>query len=91
MAIDTAANRAEHELLTKELADRLALAALGGTAKARDRHVSRGKLLPRDRVAELLDPGSPFLEIAPLAANGLYDDECPGAGVITGIGRVSVL
>ena len=56
---------------------------------ARERHVSRGKLLPRDRVDGLLDPGSPFLELAPLAADGMYDDECPGAGMIAGIGRVS--
>jgi 3-methylcrotonyl-CoA carboxylase beta subunit len=89
MAIDIAANRADHERLTGELAERLAAAALGGSEKSRERHITRGKLLPRDRVDELLDPGSPFLEIAPLAANGLYDDECPGAGVIAGIGRVS--
>ena len=57
--------------------------------RARERHVSRGKLLPRDRVDGLLDPGSPFLEFAPLAADGMYDDECPGAGMIAGIGRVS--
>ena len=56
---------------------------------ARERHVSRGKLLPRDRVDGLLDPGSPLLEVAPLAADGMYDDECPGAGMIAGIGRVS--
>ena len=89
MAIETSANRADHELLTGQLAEKLALAALGGSEKSRERHIARGKLLPRDRVDELLDPGSPFLEIAPLAANGLYDDECPGAGVIAGIGRVS--
>ncbi|MEW1933747.1 carboxyl transferase domain-containing protein [Rhodococcus sp. NPDC079359] len=89
MAIDTAANRADHELLTSELAEKLATAARGGSEKSRERHIARGKLLPRDRVDELLDPGSPFLEISPLAANGLYDDECPGAGVIAGIGRVS--
>ncbi|MDV6232276.1 carboxyl transferase domain-containing protein [Rhodococcus cercidiphylli] len=89
MAIDTAANRADHELLTSELAEKLAAAARGGSEKSRERHIARGKLLPRDRVDELLDPGSPFLEISPLAANGLYDDECPGAGVIAGIGRVS--
>ncbi|WP_312583371.1 carboxyl transferase domain-containing protein, partial [Staphylococcus aureus] len=53
------------------------------------RHTARGKLLPRDRVERLLDPGSPFLEIGQLAANGLYDDEVPGAGMIAGIGRVS--
>ncbi|MGV0799098.1 carboxyl transferase domain-containing protein, partial [Mycolicibacterium elephantis] len=64
-------------------------AALGGPERARERHVSRGKLLPRDRVDGLLDPGSPFLEVAALAADGMYDDECPGAGMITGIGRVS--
>ncbi|MET0200175.1 MAG: carboxyl transferase domain-containing protein [Rhodococcus fascians] len=89
MAHEPNASRAEHQLLTAELSERLAGAALGGSEKSRERHVARGKLLPRDRVNELLDPGSPFLEIAPLAANGLYDDECPGAGVIAGIGRVS--
>ncbi|OZE43192.1 MULTISPECIES: carboxyl transferase domain-containing protein [unclassified Rhodococcus (in: high G+C Gram-positive bacteria)] len=89
MAIELTANRTEHELLSKQLAERIARAALGGNEKSRERHVARGKLLPRDRVNELLDPGSPFLEISPLAANGLYDDECPGAGVIAGIGRVS--
>ena len=81
--------RSEHERLVSELADTLRATALGGSASSRERHVARGKLLPRDRVNELLDPGSPFLEIAPLAANGLYDDESPGAGIITGIGRVS--
>ncbi|KJV01949.1 MAG: methylcrotonoyl-CoA carboxylase [Rhodococcus sp.] len=89
MAIDTAANRADHQLLAQQLSQKLAVAALGGSEKSRERHIARGKLLPRDRVDELLDPGSPFLEIAPLAANGLYDDECPGAGVIAGIGRVA--
>ena len=77
----------------RDLADRLradvALAALGGNEKSRERHTARGKLLPRDRVERLLDPGSPFLEIGQLAANDLYDGEVPGAGVITGIGRVS--
>ena len=62
--------------------------ALGGGEVARARHVARGKLLPRDRVARLLDPGSPFLEIGPLAADGMYDDEAPAAGLIAGIGRV---
>ncbi len=89
MAIDSAGHRAQHEKLAAELASELATAALGGSEKARQRHVGRGKLLPRDRVNELLDPGSPFLEIAPLAANGMYDGECPGAGMIAGIGRVS--
>ena len=72
-----------------QLRDKLATAARGGSERSRTRHVDRGKLLPRDRVDGLLDPGSPLLEIAPLAADGMYDDECPGAGIITGIGRVS--
>ena len=79
----------EHRRLVGELNAKLAAAALGGNERARERHVSRGKLLPRERVDRLLDPGSPFLELAPLAANGMYDDESPGAGIITGIGRVS--
>ncbi|MCL6415281.1 methylcrotonoyl-CoA carboxylase [Aestuariirhabdus sp. Z084] len=62
---------------------------LGGGEKARDRHLSRGKLLPRDRVQGLLDPGAPFLEFSQLAAHEVYDDHVPGAGIITGIGRVS--
>lgn len=82
-------NREAHMRLVAELRDKLAVAALGGPQRTRDRHVQRGKLLPRDRVDGLLDPGSPLLEIAPLAADGLYDDDCPAAGIITGIGRVS--
>ncbi|MGV0686052.1 carboxyl transferase domain-containing protein [Mycolicibacterium thermoresistibile] len=84
-----ASYRDDHLQLVSELRSKLAAAARGGPERARERHVSRGKLLPRDRVDGLLDPGSPFLEVAPLAANGMYDDECPGAGMITGIGRVS--
>src|SRR5690606_19640572 len=68
---------------------RVAAAALGGPERARERHTARGKLLPRERVERLLDPGSPFLEVGQLAANGLYHDEVPGAGMIAGIGRVS--
>jgi len=79
------ANRA----LAQELRDKVAQAALGGPEKSRERHTSRGKLLPRERVERLLDPGSPFLEIGQLAACDMYDGEAPGAGVITGIGRVS--
>ena len=63
-------------------------AAAGGGEKARARHVERGKLLPRERVDRLLDPGSPFLELAPLAAEDLYDGAAPGAGIIAGVGRV---
>jgi len=84
-----AANREQHLALVAELRAKLAAAAVGGPARARERHVSRGKLLPRERVDGLLDPGGPFLELSPLAADGMYDDECPGAGIITGIGRVS--
>ncbi|EIZ77215.1 propionyl-CoA carboxylase beta chain [Novosphingobium sp. Rr 2-17] len=75
--------------LAQALQAKVAAAALGGSQGARDKHVARGKLLPRERVERLLDPGSPFLEIGQLAANGLYDDQVPGAGLIAGIGRVS--
>ena len=82
--------RAAHN---RGLADKLradvAEAALGGTDKHRERHTSRGKLLPRERVERLLDPGSPFLEIGQLAACDMYEGEVPGAGIIAGIGRVS--
>jgi len=83
------ANAAHNRALVERLRADVARAALGGSERSRERHTSRGKLLPRDRVERLLDPGSPFLEIGQLAANGLYDDEVPGAGIITGIGRVS--
>jgi len=75
--------------LVAELRERLRASALGGPPRARERHTARGKLLPRERVDRLLDAGSPFLELSPLAANGMYDDEAPGAGIITGIGLVS--
>ena len=74
--------------LLDELRARRAEAAMGGTEKARARHVGRGKLLPRDRVNNLIDPGSPFLEIGALAAYGMYDDAIHGAGMIAGIGRI---
>src|ERR1700742_263171 len=82
-------NTAAHEALAAELRDRLAAAAQGGPERARQRHTDRGKLLPRDRVDTLTDPGSPFLELSPLAADGLYDGDAPAAGIITGVGRVS--
>ncbi len=82
---DTAAY---HRSLVAELDRRLARAADGGGATLRERHVARGKLTVRDRIAALLDPGSPFLEIAPLAAEGMYDDAAPAAGMVCGIGRV---
>jgi 3-methylcrotonyl-CoA carboxylase beta subunit len=74
--------------LAEELRKRRAEAADGGPARARERHAERGKLLPRDRVITLLDPGAPFLELSPLAANGMYGEPIHGAGIITGIGRV---
>ena len=80
---------AHNRALADELRARVAAVAEGGGAKARDRHTARGKLLPRERVERLLDPGSPFLELGQLAAGGLYDDAVPGAGLITGIGRVA--
>ncbi|MER6994861.1 carboxyl transferase domain-containing protein [Streptomyces sp. NPDC000410] len=83
------ANEAAHRALADTLREKLAAARLGGGEKARARHTARGKLLPRDRVDTLLDPGSPFLELAPLAAEGMYGGQAPAAGVIAGIGRVS--
>lgn len=83
------ANEEAQLALVAELRDKLAAARLGGGEKARARHTARGKLLPRDRVDTLLDPGSPFLELAPLAADGMYEGQAPAAGVIAGIGRVS--
>ncbi|GAA1495144.1 carboxyl transferase domain-containing protein [Paeniglutamicibacter kerguelensis] len=92
-SIDTAdpgflKNAVEQEDLVSELRQRLATAAQGGSEKSRQRHVDRGKLLPRDRVDALLDQGSPFLEVAPLAAEDMYGGDSPGAGMITGIGMV---
>ena len=82
------ANRAAHLEMLGTVADAAALAAAGGGDKARERHLSRGKMLPRDRVANLLDAGSPFLEVGATAAHGMYDGAAPAAGVIAGIGRV---
>ena len=84
-----AANRRHMEGLVADLHAQLAEVALGGGKRARERHAERGKLLPRERVDALLDPGSPFLELSPLAAHGLYDGQAPAAGIITGIGRVA--
>ena len=81
-------NATAQTALVDELRERLAIAARGGSPASRERHLARGKLLPRERVDRLLDEGSPFLEIAPLAATGLYDDASPGAGLIAGIGLV---
>ncbi|MHB1235726.1 MAG: carboxyl transferase domain-containing protein, partial [Microbacteriaceae bacterium] len=83
-----ATNFSAQQVLVDELRGRLRIAALGGPERSRERHAARGKLLPRERIDRLLDEGSPFLELAPLAATGLYDDDCPAAGVIAGIGLV---
>ncbi|MEM6640901.1 MAG: carboxyl transferase domain-containing protein [Pseudomonadota bacterium] len=85
---DFADNAAHMQACVDDLNARVAAARRGGSDRARDKHVARGKLLPRDRIEALLDPGSPFLEIGSLAANGLYDDQAPCAGVVAGIGRV---
>jgi len=74
--------------LVEELRERLSAARQGGSEVARARHTARGKLLVRERVDRVLDPGSPFLELSPLAATGMYDDAVPSAGIVTGIGRV---
>ena len=81
-------DRALHEAALAQVRDAAAAAALGGGQVARDRHIARGKMLPRDRVAGLLDPGSPFLEVGATAAHGLYDGAAPCAGVIAGVGLV---
>jgi len=83
------ARAAHNRALAEELRAHVAAAALGGNEKARSRHTARGKLLPRDRVERLLDPGSPLLEVGQLAADGMYGEDIPGAGIITAIGRVS--
>ena len=83
------ANAQAMQAVVDDLAVQVAKAAAGGGEAARARHVARGKLLPRERVQMLLDPGTPFLEIAPLAAHAMYNGDAPCAGVIAGIGRVS--
>jgi 3-methylcrotonyl-CoA carboxylase beta subunit len=82
-------NDATHRELMADLHEHMLRAAAGGPESARQRHQARGKLLPRERVYHLLDQGSPFLELSPLAALGMYGDEAPAAGIITGIGLVS--
>src|SRR5690554_947801 len=82
------ANDAAQRALVDELRDNIRRTSLGGPEKSRERHVARGKLLVRDRIDRLLDEGSPFLEVAPLAAHDLYDNDSPSAGVVAGIGLV---
>jgi 3-methylcrotonyl-CoA carboxylase beta subunit len=81
-------NAAHHRALAEDLRSQVARVAEGGGPEAQKKHTARGKLLPRERVRALLDPGSPFLELSQLAAHGMYGDDAPSAGLITGIGRV---
>jgi len=84
------ANAAAMQALVADLAAKRAEAAGGGPERLRERHAVRGKLLPRDRVLRLIDPGSPFLELSPLAALDLYTKDIHGAGIITGVGVCQV-
>jgi 3-methylcrotonyl-CoA carboxylase beta subunit len=86
---DFQTNASAMRALVADLSQQFEQVALGGGEAARAKHTARGKLLPRDRVQMLLDPGTPFLELSPLAAHGMYDGAAPGAGIIAGIGRVS--
>ena len=86
---DFAANKASMEAIVGDLKQNLARVAAGGPTKAVEKHRSRGRLLARERVDLLLDPGAPFLELSALAAHGMYGDEVPAAGIVTGIGRVA--
>ncbi|THT98733.1 methylcrotonoyl-CoA carboxylase [Lampropedia puyangensis] len=88
-SVDFQNNASVMRALVDDLQQQFSTIEQGGGAAARDKHLARGKLLPRDRVQALLDPGSPFLEIAPLAALNMYDNAAPGAGVICGIGRIN--
>ena len=82
------ANAASMQALTHDLRAKIDIVGEGGGARSRERHLARGKLLPRDRVQMVTDPGSPFLELSSLAAHGMYDGDSPGGSIITGIGRV---
>ena len=79
-------NAAQMRALVEDLRAKVAKVSEGGGREAREKHTARGKLLPRDRIKALLDPGSPFLEFSQLAAFGVYNDDAPCAGIITGIG-----
>ena len=83
------ANAQAMQALVDDLQRQVHKVKQGGGERSRERHLARGKLLPRERIRRLLDPGSPFLELSQLAAFGMYDDEVPAAGIITGIGRVA--
>ena len=86
---ELARDRASHMAkLVESLRDRLSVASLGGPEVSRQRHIGRGKLLTRERIDTLIDEGTAFLELSPLAAQGMYGDDAPGAGIVTGVGRV---
>jgi acetyl-CoA carboxylase carboxyltransferase component len=82
-------NREQMRGLVAELEGHLERVRAGGGEKAVERHHARGKLLARERVERLVDPGAAFLELSPLAAHGMYDGDAPAAGIVTGVGRVS--
>jgi 3-methylcrotonyl-CoA carboxylase beta subunit len=86
---DFAANDAHLRELVADLQKQLDRVELGGGQQARKKHTKRGKMLPRERIKQLIDPGTPFLEFSPMAAHGMYDDKSPSAGIITGIARVN--
>lgn len=86
---DFAANHAHMRDLVADLQKQLDQVELGGGEKARKKHTKRGKMLPRERIKQLIDPGTPFLELSPMAAHDMYDGKAPSAGIITGIARVS--
>lgn len=82
------ANAEAMRKMVDDLREQTSKISLGGDENARSKHVARGKLLPRDRVNQLLDPGAPFLEVGQMAAYRMYGDDAPAAGVIAGIGRI---
>ena len=84
-------NAAANQALVADLRAKVAAIKEGGEPQARERHVARGKLLPRERIRGLLDPGAPFLELSQLAAYQVYDEDVPAAGIITGVGRIAGL
>jgi 3-methylcrotonyl-CoA carboxylase beta subunit len=77
------------QAVVSDLREKVGIISTGGSNKAREKHLARGKLLPRDRIRHLLDPGTPFLELSQLAASDMYDNDVPSAGILSGIGRVS--
>lgn len=83
------ANAGAMQALVDDLRAKVSVIAKGGSERARDKHIARGKMLPRERVERLLDPGSPYLELSQMAAYGMYEDQVPSAGILTGIGRVA--